>query len=192
MDGPPELMKGTRERLRYRVVKVYSRVGLAQVMGDMRERIKRREYDRERRPRPSTANSVTSSRSSQHSRSDPSLQEQLQPVGGQDVDLEHLQLSPTATCETIYTGEIDYAELATAAGTVATSRQQVLLLHHETRCPVALGFPADNFQMIDSFLIEIIQIIDGEMIIPGSRGRKLASMELNEKIIWKKQDCQII
>ena len=46
------------------------------------------------------------------------------------------------------TGEIDYAELATAAGTVATPRQQVLLLHHETRCPVALGFPADNFQMI--------------------------------------------
>ncbi len=47
------------------------------------------------------------------------------------------------------TGEIDYAELATAAGTctVATSRQQVLLLHHQTRCPVALRFQARNFQM---------------------------------------------
>ena len=28
------------------------------------------------------------------------------------------------------------------------SRQQVLLLHHETRSPVALGFPTDDFQMI--------------------------------------------
>ena len=47
------------------------------------------------------------------------------------------------------TGEIDYeaAELATAAGRVATSRQQVLLLNHQTRCPVTLGFQARDFQM---------------------------------------------
>ena len=50
------------------------------------------------------------------------------------------------------TGELDYAKLATVAGTVATgtvatSRQQVLSLHHQTRCPVVLGFQARDFQM---------------------------------------------
>ena len=59
------------------------------------------------------------------------------------------------------TGEIDYAELATAAGTVATPRQQVLLLHHETRCPVALGFPADNFQMIG--ILQMDTLVEGDL-----------------------------
>ena len=58
------------------------------------------------------------------------------------------------------TGKIDYAELATAAGTVATSRQQVLLLHNETRCPVALGFPADDFQMIGILKMDTLVLGD--------------------------------
>ena len=45
------------------------------------------------------------------------------------------------------TGEMDYAKLATVAGTVATSRRRVLSLHHQTRCPVVLGFRARDFQM---------------------------------------------
>ena len=87
-----------------------------------------------------------------------------------------------------------------ATGGVPTSRQQVLLIDPDTCCQVALGFLhsvarcrqcircykvtfTDNcFLLLDSFLIEIIQIINDDVILPGSSGRKLSSMTINVRI----------
>ena len=43
-------------------------------------------------------------------------------------------------------------------------------------------FTDNCFLLIDSFLMEIVQIINDDVILPGSSGRKLSSMTINVRI----------
>ena len=86
-----------------------------------------------------------------------------------------------------------------ATGGVPTSRQQVIPTpaaqwrwipsrgHSVARCRQCMRcsrvtFTDNCFLLIDSFLIEIIQIINDDVILPGSSGRKLSSMTINVRI----------
>ena len=45
-----------------------------------------------------------------------------------------------------------------------------------------MTFTDNCFLLIDSFLMEIVQIINDDVILPGSSGRKLSSMTINVRI----------